>query len=406
LTSFETEHPSSSLQTKPAGLGWLIGQLCLIELVAWGVLYYSFSVYISAMVAELGWSSNRLVFGFSFALIISGTLAPFIGRWIDRRGARRVMFSSALSGVLGVLLWSWTYSIWIYFVAWALIGIAMAGTLYAPAFAAVVQFHPKGSRNGILVITLIGALASTVFLPLASLFTEWWGWRSSLQVLALILASVTLPLTLWMPIPSVHHEESYRTSHSSKRKVAPWGFWGLMFSFMLVSAAGIALHVHVVVFLVKRGFSLHVAASIVGLAGVAKIGGRLAVVAGGRFSAMTLLRASFFVQAFVLALPLLYASTWAVVLMMVGFGATSGARTVLRPALIVELYGASHFGKNDGLLQMATTFAKALGPLGFGLLPGLLGWNGAWCVLILLVSMGGVLLTFVKTAEEAIPQVV
>ena len=121
----------------------LTGQLCLIELVAWGVLYYTFSAFMPSMEAELRWSSATLASGFSLALLISGIGAPAVGAWIDRRGSRELMIAAAAIGSLGVLLWSVATVLPIYYLAWLLIGLAMAGILYAPAFATVVRFQPE-----------------------------------------------------------------------------------------------------------------------------------------------------------------------------------------------------------------------------------------------------------------------
>ena len=50
-------------------------RLSIAQVVTWGVLYYSFAVYLPQMNAETGWSLTALSFGFSGAILVSGLLA-------------------------------------------------------------------------------------------------------------------------------------------------------------------------------------------------------------------------------------------------------------------------------------------------------------------------------------------
>ena len=89
--------------------------------------------------------------------------------------------------------------------------------------------------------------------------------------------------------------------------------------------------------------------------------------------------------------------------MVFGFGATSGARTILRPAIVVEIYGVERFGTSNGLLELYTTLAKSAGPVSLGFLVGVLGWQASWALLAALVAASGLLLFAVH--PRAAPQV-
>lgn len=66
--------------------GWLlVGTLGITETISWGVLYYAFSVFLTPMEADLGWSRAVTTGAFSLALVISGITAIPVGRWLDRR---------------------------------------------------------------------------------------------------------------------------------------------------------------------------------------------------------------------------------------------------------------------------------------------------------------------------------
>lgn len=382
----------------------LTGKLSLIELVAWGILYYTFAVFLPAMKKELGWSSAILAMGFSLALLVAGLVAPFVGSWIDRHGSRNLMLAGSVIGSLGILLWSYAYTIPIFFGAWFLIGCGMATTLYPPAFATIVHVTKEKSRHPILIITVVGALASTIFMPLSSLLEDIFGWREALVLLAIIMAGVTIPLTAFLPNVKGSGEDKSDTNSEPSTSRNLNNFWTLAIALMLADAASIAINVHLVMFLVDNGQPLGVAAGIAGIAGIAKIGGRLGTAIGTHFSTLTLLRLTLFIKAMALLLPLLWSSIWAFIIMVIVFGATGGARTILRPALVVEMYGSKKFGRSNGLFQLCTTLAKVAGPVVFGVVIGIVGRNWSWSFLALLVSISGVLLFRLNTSPTQLRQ--
>src|SRR5260370_24101590 len=74
-------------------------------------------------------------------------------------------------------------------------GLALAATRSEPAFGAVVRWFPTDNRDRALtIVTLAGALASTIFMPISAGFLQHWGWRPALLGLAVILAILTIPL--------------------------------------------------------------------------------------------------------------------------------------------------------------------------------------------------------------------
>jgi hypothetical protein len=81
-----------------------------------------------------------------------------------------------------------------------------------------------------------------------------------------------------------------------------------------------------------------------------------------------------------LALPLVTTATGPLVVVAILVGAASGATTVLRPLLVVELVGAGPFAAVSGHLQRATTLARAAAPLAIGLGAASVGWPLTWTI--------------------------
>ncbi len=124
--------------------GWgLVGALAAAQLVSWGSIYYSFSLFVLPMQRELGWSRNAINGALSVGLLAAGAAAYPVGAWIDRSGGRRVMaLGSALAAVL-LAAWAEVDSVGLFYLVWFGLGLALAATLYEPVFAVITRLYPE-----------------------------------------------------------------------------------------------------------------------------------------------------------------------------------------------------------------------------------------------------------------------
>ena len=186
-----TREGAGAAATLPWALAWrlAVGQIC-----AWGILYYAFTVVVGPMQAGTGWSRTFLNSGLSLGLLAWGVFALPVGAWIQRRGGRELMALASALGGAGLVLMGLSEQRGLYVLAWLMLGMAMAGLLYDAAFAVVTQAFGEHYRRGITLITLVGGLASTVFVPLAQLAVDQLGWRYALVALGVFHAVLGVPL--------------------------------------------------------------------------------------------------------------------------------------------------------------------------------------------------------------------
>jgi hypothetical protein len=104
------------------------------------------------------------------------------------------MPAGSLIGAMGLLALAWAPGAASYFAAWITIGIAMAASLYDPAFATLGRIFGDAARAPITVLTLAGGFASTVSWPATQFLIETVGWRGAYLVYAALLAGVAAPL--------------------------------------------------------------------------------------------------------------------------------------------------------------------------------------------------------------------
>ena len=171
-----------------------VNALGLTQITAWGTSYYCLGVLAKPIVAETGWALSTVFLGFTVALLVMGVISTWVGRLIDRIGARAVMSIGTIIVSAGLLALSQVRDQASYFAVWAVLGVGMRFCLYDAAFAALVQVAPTRGRKAISYLTLYGAYASTVFWVVGHYLNEAYGWRGTLMIFAAINLAICLPL--------------------------------------------------------------------------------------------------------------------------------------------------------------------------------------------------------------------
>jgi MFS family permease len=381
----------SALSPQPSALyyGWVILlTLAFTELTSWGILYYGFSVFVTPMGAELGWSRAALTGAFSTALLCSGVAGVWVGRWVDRHGTRVIMTAGSCAAALLTLAWAGVRDLALFYLIWAGIGLAMAAVLYEPAFAAVATWFVRFRSRALTILTFIAGLASVVYIPLIAWLVGAFGWRRALVILAGILAVTTiLPHALILrrrPQDLGLLPDGAAEVAGTPAKVAPGvatreavrsgSFRWLTLGFCLAFFVNVAVTVHLIPYLIDGGYSPAFAATAAGLVGIMALPGRLIFTPLGAWVPRRFVTAAIFAtQAVALVALLTLRSTAGVFLFVALFGAGFGAITPARAALIAELYGARNYGSIGGILAFFVTGARALAPVSAGLLYTALG---------------------------------
>jgi MFS family permease len=133
---------------------WLVCGLGVTEIISYGVLYYAFSVFLTPMEEELGWSRGATTGAFSLALVVSAVVAIPVGHWLDHYGARLLMTIGSCMAVLLVLAWAVTTTLQSFYLIWATIGVVMAAVLYETAFAVVAVWFDRKRARALTAVTL------------------------------------------------------------------------------------------------------------------------------------------------------------------------------------------------------------------------------------------------------------
>ncbi|MFT4583702.1 MAG: MFS family permease [Gammaproteobacteria bacterium] len=360
--------------------------------LAYGI-WYCYSVILVALLAEFGWSRSLLAGAFSVFAIVHGTTNPLVGFLCDRVRPSLLVGAGGLG--LGASLWANSYMSepWHLYTAFGLttaMSVAMCGWLPALVMVQRRYQHRIGLAMGI-VGSGIGVGMLTV-VPLCQVLIDAHGWRTAFRVLGCICTFWIVPAAvyLWITNPKsspatvtapadeefVHDlGESVATNNSPSTvtssitlamalRSAP--FWLMVAAFFFGSICSQTLHVHQVAFLVDHGVSALVAASVVGVVGLASVFGKTG---GGWLSdrverelvfvcGISILVASVGALAWVGSAPSSLATYAYAIMLGVGYSATAS----LVPAMMSDRFSGVHFGSIIGIGLFGSAVGSAIGP--------------------------------------------
>jgi MFS family permease len=342
--------------------------LGITQITAWGSIYYLFPLLMEPLQSALGASKSSVVGAFTLSLLISGLLAPVVGRAIDRRGGRMLMAAGSLLAAVALAALGQVTSLAQLYAVWMLLGVAMAGTLYEPAFAVLTRAFVNNYRRAIAVLTLFGGFASTVFWPLGQALIDAYGWRATAMIFGALHLVVSVPLHLTM-LPRGGSRSAEPGAQAPSRSLGDAlrtpVFYLLAASFTFNSLVFSAMTIHLLAMIIAKGLTAAQAAALGALIGPMQVAGRLAEMTfGQRISPATVgLIACGLLPASILLLAITEPSVSSFMVFALLFGAGNGVMTIVRGTIPVEFFGRAHYGAVNGALAAPVLIAKAFGPL-------------------------------------------
>ena len=104
--------------------------------------------------------------------------------FLDRIGARRMMTSFSLVGVVGALVFSWADSLAMGIVGRALLGVGMACNLMGSLKILTLWFDPLRFATLSGVVLAVGTLGNMAATSPFVVLVDWMGWREAIRVVA------------------------------------------------------------------------------------------------------------------------------------------------------------------------------------------------------------------------------
>jgi MFS transporter, OFA family, oxalate/formate antiporter len=366
----------------PFHYGWIVlGCVCCAGVARQGGAVATLSVFVSPMTTEFGWSRTAISGAVSLGGVLAAILSPRLGRYLDRAGARLVLCLAILGTAAATALLSAVSSLPLFYLLFCVARTNFAGPFDLGIYGAVSHWFVARRALATALATLGGMVGLTIMPLVAQTAMLSGGWRSGwLAVGATALVVGFLPVWLLLVrtpedvgVGPDGHAASVsaveQPSFTRAQALRTPAFWLLSLFTLLVYPVQAGVSLHQAPFLIERGLSPAVAATVVStfslMSGAATLGfglvprwvpirSRLALV-GVLMGAGTALLLTVHAPGRAYAAASLY-----------GLG-VGGLLTML-PIAWADYYGRRSYGAIRGVALTVQVLAQAAGPLLSGVL--------------------------------------
>ena len=348
-----------------------------LQALGWGI-FNSFGVFFTPLMEEFQWQRAAIALAFSGGLLVNGIFAIAMGGFNDRTGPRLIMSICGLILGVGFLCLSRLQSLWqFYFFFCVLVGIGVSGTDVVLLSTTARWFIQKrGMMSGILKVgTGFGMLLFPLIIT--SLISNF-GWRTAFFYLGWLIVVVFTflaqflvrdPQQKGMQPDNAHqklnsHVRTEETGLSLQKAFSTRQFWTICLCFFLVLFCAATILVHIVPYIISRGYSPEFAAGIASTIGGMSILGRFTIGwAGDKAGNKTTLTCCFCSLLFGLGCLFAARQQWFFVVFALFHGfAHGGFFSVISP-IVAEYFGTVAHGAILGFVIFSSTIGGAVGPV-------------------------------------------
>jgi len=352
----------------------------------------SFSIFMDSFVQEFGWSRTYISSLFSAATLLSGLLMFFMGRLVDRIGAKwAAILSAAVLGIACLLL-SVVVSPLMLFSGFLLARFAGKGALDVSASTLAPQWFFKRRAFSIMLVGLGGTAGGIVFPLLNTYLINTYGWREAYLILTGGLWLIYIPIAFFFLIsrpedaglqPDGREVSQSNTptqdndakayvddeiSFTQSKALRTAAFWIIALSVFQASLVGTGITLHFVSIFKELGYSMTFAAQIMS---IKPLVGFVTIILAGlvldrvKHQSRVLALATIMQMAGVLILASLTSVPMAFL-----YAAVSGVSTALLGisvgVLKPNLFGRRYLGGILGVVVAINVIGSAIGPVIFG----------------------------------------
>jgi MFS family permease len=360
--------------------------------VAVGAMF-SLPVFLQPIARDTGWSvtgvSGAMTVGFlamAFTSMIWGTLS-------DRFGPLPVVLTGSIVLAASLALASRASSLLAFQVMFGLMVGGSAAAIFAPMIACVTGWFDTHRSLAVSLVSAGMGMAPIVMAPLAAWLISNHDWRSSMQVLAVVVAVIMIPVSLLVRRPpAVESADLAPTCDgappqmSVAQAVRSPQFIILLAANFLCCAMHSGPIIHTVSYAVTCGIPLISAVTIYSVEGLAGMGGRIAFgLLGDRFGAKRVLVLGLLAQAFGALAYVFVRELAAFYAVAALFGFIYAGTMPLYAVLARENFPLRMMGTVIGGTAMAGSLGMATGPIAGGLIYDTFGsyawlYIGSWAV--------------------------
>lgn len=175
--------------------GWYVAGAAFISLFLQASTGgFTFSIFLPAMSADLGWSRSTIVVASSLSSITSALIAPVLGRIVDRRGPRLTFLLSVICMGIALAACGFVDHPWQFYLAFGImIGAARSALQSVLPGVMIANWFVRRRGAAYSAAAMGPPIANFVLPPLVTLLVTGLGWRTGwvgLGVVCLVLGLI------------------------------------------------------------------------------------------------------------------------------------------------------------------------------------------------------------------------
>ena len=348
---------------------------------------FSLPVFLRPIAQDTGWSTTGISSAMTFAFIALALGSVAWGHLSDRFGPRIVVLAGSLLLTTGLGLASLATSLVAFQLLFGVVVGISAAAIFAPMMACVTGWFDTRRSLAVSLVSAGMGMAPMTMSPLVAWLVQAHDWRTTLQIVAALVAAIMVPVSLLVRRPPAlaHAAAAAAAAASSTAAAAPGAaqepalsvgqalrsapFLTLVLTSFLSCATHSGPIFHTVSYAVTCGIPLMAAVSIYSLEGLAGMGGRLVFgLLGDRFGAARVLVLALLAQAIVALGYVTARELGSFYTVAALFGFTYAGVMPLFAVIARENFPLRMMGTVIGGTTMASSLGMALGPVVGGLI--------------------------------------
>ncbi len=381
---------------------WIAATFAAVVFLSAG-LRFSVGPFLKPMVADLGLDRASFSLVISLELFLYGMLNPFVGRLVDRIGARPVTIAGAIVLGASVAASGLATKLWhLYAIQGVGIALGLAATGPVVGAAVISRWFVRRRATALSAIGSASMAGMSLLVPIVTWLILTIGWRGAYHVLGVAVIAILVPLTLWVVRDSPEAmglapdgvapdaappTRGERTPIGAAMQTMPfWQLGGALFacgfSMTLVAAHGVPM-------LTDHGYHPMLASWALAVLGASSMVGAIVLgVVGDRFGRRPVLGWLYGSRVLLFAGLFLVRDNPTALILLALLGGTSMSGTqALGSALTADIFGRFSVGQVFGTLFLLHQVGAALGSWLGGLLFEMTGGYGA-AFLVCCIQLG------------------
>jgi MFS family permease len=348
----------------------------LLGCVAIGAMF-SLPVFLLPITRDTGWSMTGVSSAMTIGFLAMALTSMLWGTLSDRLGPLPVVLTGSIVLAASLVLASFAPSLVAFqFIFGLMVGGAIAA-IFAPMMATVTGWFDTHRSLAVSLVSAGMGMAPMTMAPLAAWLISNHDWRTSLRILAVVVAALMIPASLFVRrAPALESDHAAPAGNGAPQQAMSLAqalrspqFIILLLTNFFCCATHSGPIIHTVSYAISCGIPMVAAVTIYSMEGLAGMGGRIAFgLLGDRLGARRVLVSGLLLQAFGALAYVFVRELAAFYAVAALFGFIYAGTMPLYASLARENFPLRMMGTVIGGTAMAGSLGMATGPLAGGLI--------------------------------------